>query len=384
MDIYQKKSRWKIYLAIAGIAIMLISMMFTNYLANKLAKDERTKVDLFFKAVQSSNDPNRHPEDNYTMEIDVVQSIQDIPIIMVNEAGKIDPQNSTFPEGADLEKELQKIKDSGFKPIEGGEGYGAYAYYKQTRILTLLQYFPWIQAFLFLAFIGIGYIAFSIARKAEQDQVWVGMAKETAHQLGTPISAIIAWLENLKLMKSEDEETMEIVTELEHDVERLNLIADRFSKIGSTPKLEELSVAFQLSECRQYMEKRAPRKVSFEFPDDNQGFMARINPPLFNWVIENLIRNALDAMGGKGVITATIIEDNTHITIDLSDTGSGIPANKLKTVFEPGFTTKKRGWGLGLSLAKRIIESYHSGKIFVKSSIMNEGTTFTIKLLKSQ
>ena len=384
MDIYQKKSRWKIYLAIAGITIMLISMVFTNYLANKLAKDERKKVDLFFKAVQSSNDPNRHPEDNYTMEIDVVKSIQDIPIIMVNEAGKIDPQNSTFPEGSDLEKELQKIKDSGFKPIEGGEGYGAYAYYKQTRILTLLQYFPWIQAFLFLAFIGIGYIAFSIARKAEQDQVWVGMAKETAHQLGTPISAIIAWLENLKLMKSEDEETMEIVTELEHDVERLNLIADRFSKIGSTPKLEELSVAFQLSECRQYMEKRAPRKVSFEFPDDNQGFMAKINPPLFNWVIENLIRNALDAMGGKGIIKATITEDNTHITIDLSDTGSGIPANKLKTVFEPGFTTKKRGWGLGLSLAKRIIESYHSGKIFVKSSIINEGTTFTIKLLKSQ
>ena len=386
MDIYQKKSRWKIYLAIAGIAIMLISMVFTNYLANKLAEQERDRVFLYFKAVELVNkdrDSLTLEYDDTTMEFFVLGTVlKDIPIILVSETGKIS-DSVNFPEDADLEKELAKIKAAGTAPVEGGEGYGRYAYYKQTRILTLLQYFPWIQAILFLAFIGIGYIAFSIARKAEQDQVWVGMAKETAHQLGTPISAIIAWLENLKLMKSEDEETMEIVAELENDVERLNLIADRFSKIGSTPKLEELSVAHQLAECRQYMEKRAPRKVSFDFPSENQGFMANINPPLFNWVVENLIRNALDAMGGKGVIKATITEDNSHITIDLSDTGSGIPSNKLKTVFEPGFTTKKRGWGLGLSLAKRIIESYHSGKIFVKSSVVNEGSTFTIKLLKS-
>ena len=381
MDIYQKKSRWKIYLAIAGVAIMLISMVFTNFLANKLAKDERIKVDLYFKAVQRIQDLTK-PGGDFIMEGYVTTAINDIPVILVGETGKI-TQSINFPENADLEKELEKIKASGIQPVVGGDGYGKYAYYKQTRILTLLEYFPWVQALLFFAFIGIGYIAFSIARKAEQDQVWVGMAKETAHQLGTPISAIIAWLENLKLMKSEDDETMEIVEELENDVERLNLIADRFSKIGSTPKLEELSVAYQLAECRQYMEKRAPRKVSFDFPDENQGFMANINPPLFNWVVENLIRNALDAMGGKGIIKATITEDNSHITINLSDTGSGIPSNKLKTVFEPGFTTKKRGWGLGLSLAKRIIESYHSGKIFVKSSIVNEGTTFTIKLLKS-
>lgn len=365
---------------------MLISMIFTNYIASRLAEQERDRVNLYFTAVELLNqekDSLSLEYDDTTMEGFVLTTVlKDIPIILVGETGKI-TESVNFPKNADLEKELEKIKAIGTPPIEGGTGYAAFAYYKQTRILTLLEYFPWIQAFLFLAFIGIGYVAFSIARKAEQDQVWVGMAKETAHQLGTPISAIIAWLENLKLMKSEDEETMEIVSELEHDVERLNLIADRFSKIGSTPKLEELSVAQQLAECRQYMEKRAPRKVSFDFPAENQGFMAKINPPLFNWVVENLIRNALDAMGGKGVIKATISEDNNHITIDLSDTGSGIPANKLKTVFEPGYTTKKRGWGLGLSLAKRIIESYHTGKIFVKSSIINEGTTFTIKLLKS-
>ena len=226
-------------------------------------------------------------------------------------------------------------------------------------------------------------MAFSTARKAEQDQVWVGMAKETAHQLGTPISAIIAWLEHLKMMKPDDEETMEIVVELENDVERLNLVADRFSKIGSKPKLETLNVAAQLNDCRIYMEKRSPRKVTFSYPDENPAFMANINPPLFNWVVENLIRNSLDAMGGKGEISADITQDANHIYIDLSDTGSGIPPSKLKTVFQPGFTTKKRGWGLGLSLAKRIIESYHSGKIFVKSSIVNQGTTFTIKLLKA-
>ena len=385
MDIYQKKSRWKIYLAIAGVAIMLISMVFTNYLATKLAEQERDRVNLYVIAQELINrerDSLVMAHNDLTMESYVIGTIlKDIPIISVGETGKI-TDSVNFPEDADLERELEKIKAEGTAPIEGGDGYGAYIYYKQTHILTLLEYFPWVQAFLFLAFIGIGYIAFSIARKAEQDQVWVGMAKETAHQLGTPISAIIAWLENLKLMKSEDEETMEIVTELENDVERLNLIADRFSKIGSTPKLEALSVAHQLSECRQYMERRAPRKVTFDFPNENQGFMAKINPPLFNWVLENLIRNALDAMDGKGVIKATISEDKSHIIINLSDTGSGIPANKLKTVFEPGFTTKKRGWGLGLSLAKRIIESYHLGRIFVKSSTINEGTTFTVRLLK--
>ncbi len=381
MDLYQKKSRWKLYLAIAGIVILIISMVFTNYIASKLAAQERDKVSLYFKALESLQALNRSNEDDTSMELYITTNEKDIPVILVGETGKI-TMSANFPEGADLEKELEKIKSSGLKPVEGDGGYSKYAYYKQTRLLTLLEYFPWIQALLFLAFIAVGYLGFSSARKAEQDQVWVGMAKETAHQLGTPISAIIAWLEHLKLMKPDDIETMEIVTELENDVERLNLIADRFSKIGSTPKLEHINVAAQLEDCRKYMERRASRRVSFEFPADNQVFMADINPPLFNWVIENLIRNSLDAMGGKGNIKATISEDPSHIIIDLSDTGSGIPANKLKTVFEPGWTTKKRGWGLGLSLAKRIIESYHSGRIFVKSSVVNKGTTFTIKLLK--
>ncbi len=381
MEIYHQKSRWKIYLAIGGTVILLISMLFTNYIASQLAQEERDKVNLFVSAQKNMTAENRSQDDDTTMEFDVIKAF-DIPVILVSETGK-DIMSANFPENADIEKELQKLKDSGIQPIIGSEGYGKYAYYKQTRMLTMLEYFPWIQAILFLAFIGIGYMAFSAARKAEQDQVWVGMAKETAHQLGTPISAIIAWLEHLKLMKPDDEETMEIVVELENDVERLNLVADRFSKIGSKPKLETLNVAAQLNDCRIYMEKRSPRKVTFSYPDANPAFMANINPPLFNWVVENLIRNSLDAMGGKGEISAYISQDANYIYIDLSDTGSGIPPSKLKTVFQPGFTTKKRGWGLGLSLAKRIIESYHSGKIFVKSSIVDKGTTFTIRLLKA-
>jgi len=381
VNIYHQKSRWKIYLAIGGIVILLISMLFTNYIASRLGKEERQKVNLFVSAQKNVVAENRSDDDDTTMEIDVIRAF-DIPVILISDTGK-DTMHTNFPENADIGKELQKLKDAGVQPIIGSDGYGKYAYYKQTRMLTMLEYFPWIQAILFLAFIAIGYMAFSTARKAEQDQVWVGMAKETAHQLGTPISAIIAWLEHLKMMKPDDEETMEIVVELENDVERLNLVADRFSKIGSKPKLETLNVAAQLNDCRIYMEKRSPRKVTFSYPDENPAFMANINPPLFNWVVENLIRNSLDAMGGKGEISADITQDANHIYIDLSDTGSGIPPSKLKTVFQPGFTTKKRGWGLGLSLAKRIIESYHSGKIFVKSSIVNQGTTFTIKLLKA-
>lgn len=371
------------YLAIAGVVILLISMLFTNYIASRLADEERDKVSLYFKALENiQRTDQRFKNDDTTIELDITRSNTTIPVILVGETGKITAAVN-FPESADLEQELRKIKESGIEPIIGEGGYGKFAYYRQTRLLTLLEYFPWIQGFLFMAFIGVGYLGFSTARRAEQNQVWVGMAKETAHQLGTPISAIIAWLEHLKLMKPDDEETMEIVTELEHDVERLNLVADRFSKIGSAPKLNRLNVAKQLEDCRQYMEKRASRRVVFEFPADDQQFMANINPPLFNWVIENLMRNSLDAMGGKGTIKAVISEDSNYINIELSDTGSGIPASKLKTVFEPGFTTKKRGWGLGLSLAKRIIESYHSGRIFVKSSVVNQGTTFMIKLLKA-
>ncbi len=381
MELYEQKSRWKIYLSIAAVAIMIISGLYSNYLTNKLKEGERKKAETFALAVKNLMREDTNNLDEVVLEQEIVFNTK-IPVLLVNETGQISESNN-FPEGANLEKELEIIKKSGVLPIEGS-GYHRYIYYKQSRLLTLLQYFPIIQMLLLLGFIGVGYLAFSSARKSEQNRVWVGMAKETAHQLGTPISAIIAWLEHLKLTKGDDAETMDVVYELENDVDRLNLIADRFSKIGSEPKLEKININEELEKCRVYMEKRAPRKVVFEFPgEETPDFHGKVNPPLFAWVIENLLRNSLDAMGGVGQISAQIFEEGDFVNIDISDTGKGIPSKDLKTVFQPGFTTKKRGWGLGLSLAKRIIESYHLGKIFVKKSILNEGTTFTIKLPKA-
>jgi signal transduction histidine kinase len=242
-----------------------------------------------------------------------------------------------------------------------------------------------VQLLLLVAFVIFGYFGFSAARKSEQNRVWAGMAKETAHQLGTPISAIIGWIEHLKMTSEDNEENLEIVAELRKDVERLELIADRFSKIGSDPVLESVNILDQLEQIKTYMQRRSPRNIQYDFPDsEGTPVYGQINPHLFTWVLENLIRNALDAMGPKGIIKAELTANQNSISIHLSDTGKGIPANQLKKVFQPGFSTKKRGWGLGLSLAKRIIENYHRGKIFVKQSKPDEGTTFTIKLPKKK
>jgi signal transduction histidine kinase len=239
-----------------------------------------------------------------------------------------------------------------------------------------------VQFILIATFILFGYLGLSSARRSEQNQVWVGMAKETAHQLGTPISAIIGWIDHLKMKHERDAETQDILLELEKDVDRLELITERFSKIGSAPALQAVNIAVELDKCRSYMQKRSSRQIDFPTPNSDVANVM-INPPLFDWVIENLLRNALDAMEGKGKITATIAEDKRFVFIELSDTGKGIPAGKHKIVFEPGYTTKKRGWGLGLSLAKRIIEDYHKGKIYISRSAPNEGTTFTIRLSKT-
>ena len=379
MELYAKKSRWKLYLFLAAMVILAISTLYTNHIATKLAQGERDKADLWAKTVEEFQNTEADLNEDVSLAYEAIKN-PEMPIIMVNEKGKIS-QSSNFSENADLEVELKKMKNSGIQPIEG-TGYARFIYYKHSRTLTLLTYFPILQIIFFSVFAGIGYLLFSSARRSEQNQVWVGMAKETAHQLGTPISGIIGWIDHLRVLKPEEEEVQEVLDELGNDVERLNLIADRFSKIGSEPKLSAINIYQELEACRNYMQRRASRKTVFDFPDPNQELKAQNNPPLFAWVIENLLRNALDAMDGKGKISARVMEEDRFVSIEISDTGKGIPANKHKTVFEPGFTTKKRGWGLGLSLAKRIIESYHSGRIFVKKSGIGEGTTFAIKLPK--
>lgn len=390
MDIYKQKSRWKIYLAIAGLVIVAISLMYTKYLTDQLAEEERKKaeqLELAYEYVIAKQDAEGCQCD-YTFQNTFFEGNTTIPTIVELSDGTLlgrnysEAQDSTF---AFLQNRVKVLKEGGYEPnVIPSEFLGdVRMYFENSKVLTLLQYYPYIQFVLIAAFIAFGYIAFSNSRRAEQNRVWAGMAKETAHQLGTPISGMVAWIEHLRLMKEDDEEVNEILDELGKDIDRLNLVADRFSKIGSAPELKPANVYEQIEEIRVYMQRRAPRKVVFDFPDPKSNPLTiHINAHLFIWVVENLIRNSLDAMGGTGKIGAEVYEDNKYVYVDLSDTGHGIPANKMKTVFQPGYSTKKRGWGLGLSLAKRIIESYHSGKIFVKKSVVNEGTTFTIQLPK--
>lgn len=377
MDIYRKKSNWKIYLALSGIIIVAISLVYTRYLAERLAQGEKDKVALYTLTMEKLiNDPDFDRDIQF--EQSILELVSDVPVILVQEDGSIYDSRNIDEEN--IETELEQIKKNGPPPLEG-QGYASKIYFKHTRLLTLLTYFPFIQIMLLLAFVGIGYVGFSTARKAEQNQVWVGMAKETAHQLGTPISAIMAWLEHLKSLGQNTEEQNEIIDELLNDVHKLELIADRFSKIGSAPELVKSNLRDSLLEVKSYMERRAPRGVSFDFPDESDNVFANINPHLFTWVIENLMRNALDAItDGKGRIIIELKQLDGSAHIDITDTGKGMPPSLFKKVFQPGFTTKTRGWGLGLSLAQRIIENYHNGKIFVKQSSADSGTTFSIIL----
>ena len=251
-------------------------------------------------------------------------------------------------------------------------------FYRTSDLVEQMRYYPIFQMFVFALFLILAYLLFSYARRSEQNQVWAGMAKETAHQLGTPISSLMGWIELMKLQ----EEPFAGTYEMEKDIDRLQIVADRFSKIGSVPVLEPTDINFVIRDTMDYLQKRFSKKFEFGINLPEGELIIPLIPSLFRWVLENLTKNAVDAMGDKGKITLDLIDDGDHIHIDLSDTGKGIPKSQLKQVFNPGFTSKKRGWGLGLSLAKRIIEDYHKGKIFVKSSVVGEGTTFRITLKK--
>jgi len=399
MDIYQQKSKWKIWLAIVGIVIIAASFFYTNHLAGKLAKEEKKRVEEFKDAYQSLNqkdskllemDPNsveyqRWLNQDLSLQEKIISRNQSIPIILESEAGIIE-NSRNFNEKYEgdttyFRSVINGLKANGAEPLVIDYGLGEqYLWYSESLNLKLLRYFPLVQLAFIAAFIGLGYIGFSNSRRSEQNQVWAGMAKETAHQLGTPISAIIGWIEHLKIMHETDPDSMEVLDEFRKDVTRLELVADRFSKIGSEPELERRDIYEVLHNVFVYMQRRSPRKVTFDIPSSDTPIYVNINEHLFEWVIENLLRNAIDSSGGVGHIRGTVDVHNKEVTILISDTGRGIPVNKFKTVFQPGYTTKKRGWGLGLSLAKRIIESYHLGRIFVKSSVMDEGTTFAVKL----
>lgn len=272
-----------------------------------------------------------------------------------------------------MEKANQPIKIS--LPNQGT----CYVLYEESTVLTRLRYFPFIQFFFIFVFIIIAYVVFSLARKSEQDRVWVGMSKETAHQLGTPISSLLAWYELLK----DQNVDYSILEEIKKDLIRLETIAQRFSKIGSVPELENINIVNVIQEFLVYIQSRISSKVVIKFMNDpNQEIVAPINKYLFEWVIENICKNSVDAMDGQGVIIIEVIEEEKNIFIDFTDTGKGIPQKNFNNIFKPGYTSKKRGWGLGLALAKRIIETYHKGKLSVKSSIIDRGTIMRIVLKK--
>jgi len=368
-------------------------MLYTNWLTKKMASEERVKVEIWAEAIKGIN--------NATLEVTSPEMTQlqtrylhflgmvsekntTIPILILNPDGSFNfDRNITYREDRKeevLQRELKKMQDYAAPiSIDLGDSYKLMLYYRESTILRNLQLYPVIQLAVIMIFILVAYFAFVATNRAEQNQVWVGMSKETAHQLGTPISSLMAWIELLKLKDVDPN----LIKELEQDTARLERITERFSKIGSKPELLRVNLIEVLNSAVSYLKRRSSDKVKFELNYDTKACIEiPLNTALFSWVIENLCKNAIDAMTNHGTITIRVKEKEKQVNIDLTDTGCGISKNHQKSIFHPGFSTKKRGWGLGLSLAKRIVEIYHEGKIFIKSSEMGKGTTFRIILNK--
>ena len=380
-------SRWPIYLSVVGLVIVVASVWYTNRLANQLSVIEENYVRFFEASVRDINNFEGGAADaDFSVQGEIIGNNTTVPAIWALQGGGYVEAINWGGREADtayILKQLEYLKENGKPPVE--MPYGGLMYFGTSTLIQKLRLFPYIQLALIGTFLVVGVFGINQARRAEQNRVWVGMAKETAHQLGTPISAIMGWIEHLNLSYADNPELMEVSGELNKDVQRLEMVANRFSKIGATPELYPTNIYAELEQCREYMQKRAPRKVSFDFPRAGDGHLpVAINPLLFDWVIENLLRNALDAMDGKGKISSTVTERDGKVLIDITDTGKGISARNVRRVFNPGFTTKKRGWGLGLSLVKRIIEEYHRGKIVVLHSEPGKGTTFRITLPRAE
>jgi len=384
LEFYFKKRRWKILLLLLAVVIGIGSIFYTHWLVEKMAQEERKSVELWAEATKRLITSGINSDQDITFLNDIIVGNTTIPIIHTDSLDRIlGSRNIVFnAENQEriLIRELRKMKGEN-EPIliSVSENEKQYLYYRDSVLLENLKYYPVVQFAVIFLFIMVAYLAFSSSRNAEQNQVWVGMSKETAHQLGTPISSLMAWVEILK-MQNVDEN---LIKEFEKDTQRLQKITERFSKIGSIPELLVTDVADVILSTVEYLKTRTSGKVKFIMDfDPERKFEAPLNASLFSWVIENLCKNAIDAMNSSGTIQLNMLEKNNQILIDVTDTGKGISKAYFKTVFQPGFTTKKRGWGLGLSLAKRIVENYHKGKIFLKQSEINKGTTFRIILNK--
>ncbi len=384
-----ERTRWRYALSIIGVLVVTASVIYTNSVAYELQQQEQKYMSLW--AAAQNDLQTASPEEAEFCDVDlnllIINGNEEIPLLLTDEHYRI--IDAINYKGKDLEKdtaffrrEIQALRATKTPIIIGDENYSNYLFFRESSIITNLEWFPYFQFAILGVLIVMAYYTFSFNRQAEQERVWVGMAKETAHQLGTPLTSLIGWLENVRMMYPEEADLQMITDEMNTDVELLRLVADRFSKIGTTPKLELVNVYDNLDKHLQYVQQRASRKITFDFPvaNDLPPIYIKISPLLFDWVVENLLKNALDAMGGKGEIKARVLYTNNFVHIDISDTGKGIAKGKHKAVFQPGYSTKKRGWGLGLSLCKRIVENYHNGKIFVLNSVEEKGTTFRIQL----
>ena len=378
-SIYDSRQRLKYVFIIGAVVIAIASVFVSDLLIKDLAREERQKIEVWAEAtrVVTSEDPSL----NMKLILQIIQGNTSIPVMLCNEQDSVmNYKNIELPEKKVEEFLYQKAQELKKKnqpiPIDMEDGTFQYLYYDDSINLKRLLIYPYAQLSVMAVFILIAFLALTSTKRAEQNKVWVGLSKETAHQLGTPISSLIAWVEYLK-MKEVDPSLLE---EMEKDVKRLETIADRFSKIGSQPEPVPLDIRDSIRAALDYMETRISSKVKITVEAPEQPVMVLMNDSLFAWVVENLCKNAVDAMGGQGDIRFHIEEKAKKVYIDVSDTGKGILKSKFKTVFNPGYTTKKRGWGLGLSLVKRIIESYHGGKIYVKNSEIGKGTTFRIEL----
>jgi len=382
MTITRNSYYFKIGAWVVAFIIVATSLLFTNRLAEKLTLEQHRKMEIWAEAMRQFVNATEETE-HVDFLWKIIEENDNIPVLIADQADQIVTSRNFAhvpEENADAyyAKELKRLKGLR-KPIEIslGDNQKQYIYYDDSNLLKQLAYYPYIQLSVIAIFLIGVLMALATTKNAEQNRVWVGLSKETAHQLGTPISSLLAWIEILKSNYPDDS----MIDDMGNDINRLKTIAERFSKIGSKSEFELVNINDTLRQSVQYMQKRSSQMVTYTLTETEPTIQTQLCVPLFEWVIENLCKNAIDAMDGKGSIQIeTTIDERKHVIIDITDTGKGIDKRQFKSVFKPGYTTKRRGWGLGLSLAKRIIEEYHHGKIFVKQSALNKGTTFRIIL----
>ena len=385
MNFFSNTLLFKRIIVFVSFVIVTLILWNTYTFFQKFKQAERGKMEIHGEAIKELNTESLAELDESisNLPLSIISKTKDIPFILVGDDGKIKGSNNLNPKKENDPKYLQaqlEIMKSQNQPIKVDYlGKTDYIYYRDSDLLRKLTYYPLALLLILVLFLTIIYLFYKTNKASETNKLWTGMAKETAHQIGTPLSSLLGWISILKMEKADET----YVKEIEKDVHRLNTIANRFSKIGSRPTLKKENVVMITRQAFDYLESRSSKQIKYSFFSANDKIFTDINAELFGWVIENLIKNAIDAMLGKGILSLSITEKGKFIEILVSDNGKGIPKKSYKQIFKPGFTTKKRGWGLGLSLSKRIVEDYLKGKISVKKSVINEGTTFQIILNKS-